>query len=231
MFALIRKDVIACRLFLVIGIAIYALHAVMSYQIPLGYFILNIGTTIALALGPIIIDEKYRIDTLVCYLPPSRSKIVLARYVIALLALFAGLGLHYGLGAILGIWSEEAGFGTLCAPQAVLTFCIVPVAFVSLFFPCFFRFGLGHGFLVFMVLIVALAIFMTSPLLSTDFLSIDGRFVVTREMLRHPEMALIAHVAAEVGSGRFYAGVSIGSVALASASVAFSIRFFEQRDF
>ncbi len=234
MLALIRKDVIACRWFLVIGLAIYALYAVSAYQQPLGYFVLNIGAVILLVLTPIIVDEKYRIDTLVCYLPPSRSKVVMARYVMALIALLTGLGLHYGLGAILSIDFEETGFWTLCAPQAVLAFCIAPAAVVSLYLPCFFRFGLGRGAFAFTILIVALAIFMTSPLIATDLLSANGGFVVTPEMLQHPEMALVAftnHVAAAAGSGRFYAAISIASGVLVTASVALSIRFLERRDF
>ncbi len=81
---------------------------------------------------------------------------------------------------------------------------------------------------------MALAIFMSSPLVALDFLSANGGFVVTREPMQHPELAvvnLIDHVAAAVGRVRFYAGVSIGGVTLVSASVAFSIRFFERRDF
>jgi hypothetical protein len=234
MFALIRKDLIACRLFLVFGLAIYALYAVSAYQQPLGYFMVNIGAIILLVMTPIVVDEKYRADTLVCYLPPSRSKVVLARYVMALIALLSGLGLHYGLGAILSIRFEETGFWTLCAPQAVLAFCIVPVALVSLYLPCFFRFGLGRGSFVFVALIAALTILVTSPLVTIDLLSANGGFVLRREMIQHPELALVAlidHVSEAVSSGRFCAVVSIGSVALVSASLALSIRFFQRRDF
>ena len=120
MYALIRKDFIAGRFFLVIGLAIYVLYAVTSYQKPLGYFILNIVAIIVLALAPMVIDDKYRTDTLVCYLPPSRSKVVLTRYLMALFALLSGLGLHYGLGAILNIHPGETGFWTLCAPGLCL---------------------------------------------------------------------------------------------------------------
>ena len=234
MFALIRKDLIACRLFLVIGLAMYVLWAVSMDQQPLGFFMLNIGAIIVLTLAPIIVDDKYRIETLVCFLPPSRSKVVVARFVMALFALLTGLAAQYGLGAILSILSDETGFWTLCSPQAVLAFCIVPVAFVSLYFPCFFRFGLVRGSFVFVILTIALASLMTSPLFATNLLSANGGFVLTREMLQHPETALVAlidHVAAIIGGSRFFVAVSIGSVALITASVTFSIRFFNWRDF
>ena len=234
MFALMRKDFIAGRFFLAIGLAVYVLYAATSYQKPFGYFILNIAAVILLVLAPLVVDDKYRTDTLICYLPRSRSKVVLARYVMALIALLAGLGLHYGLGAILSIRVEETGFRTLCGPQAVLVFYIVPVAFVSLYLPCFFRFGLGRGAFAFAILMIALAIFVTSPLLATDLLSANGGLVVTREMLQHPEMALVAvvdQVAMAVGKGSFYAAVFVGSVAFVSASLALSVRFFERRDF
>jgi len=234
MIALIRKDLIGCRLFLFIGLAMYALWALSTFRQPLGYFLVNVVAVMAMVLTPVVVDDKYQIDTLVCYLPPSRRKVVLARYVMAVIALLTGLAVCYGLGAILSVRSEENRFWTLCAPQAVLVFCIVPVTFVSLYFPCLFRFGLGRGSFAFAVLAIALATLMTSPLLATDLLSPSGDFVLTREMVQKPETALVAfiyHVAATVGSGRFYAAVSIGSVVLVVASIAVSIRFLKRRDF
>jgi hypothetical protein len=234
MLALIRKDLIACRLFLIIGLVVYVLYALSAYQQPLIFFFMNIGVTILLFQMPIVVDDKYRIDTLVCYLPPSRRMVVLARFAIALIALLAGLGLHYGLGAILSFYFEEQGFWTLCAPQAVLAFCITPVALVSLYLPCFFRFGLGRGTFAFAILIAILTIFVTSPLHTASLLSDNGGFELTPEMLQHPEMAFVAlidHFAASVGSGLFYATVALSTVALVTASVVFSIRFFERRDF
>ena len=234
MYALIRKDLIAGRLVLVIGLVMYILYAVTTYESPLGFFIVNIGATIMLVLAPIAIEEKYQTDTLVCHLPPSRGTVVLARYVMAWLALIVGLGLHYGLGALLSIHFMQTGFRTLCAPQAALVFCSVPVAIFSLYLPCFFRFGLGRGSFVFMVLIAVLAMFITSPFLATDMLSANGGFVLTPAMMQHPELALVAlidHVAVSVGEVRFYVTVSISAVALVSASLALSIRFFQRRDF
>lgn len=234
MRALIRKDLIACRLFLAIALGMYVLWALCTYHQPLGYFVLNIAAIMVLALMPIVVDDKYRMETLVCFLPPSRSKFVLARYLTALLALIAGLSVHYGLGAILSFGSQQSGFWTLCAPQAVLAFCTLPVAFISLYLPCYFRFGLGRGTFVFAVLIIVLATLMTSPLLANELLAADGGFVITRQMLQHPEQALIGfidHVATAVGNGRFYASVSIGNVALVTGSVALSIRSFNRRDF
>ena len=235
MFALIRKDLIACRLFLLFGLAIYALYAVSAYHQPLGYFVVNIGAIILFALAPIVVDDKYRIETLVCYLPPSRRQTVFARYAMALLALICGLSLQYGLGAALSVvWSEKTGFWTLCSPQAALVFCVLPIAFVSFYLPCYFRFGLGRGSFVFVVLTAVLVIFTTSPFLVTGVLSANGGFVLTHEMVQHPELAMFAlvdHFAVSAGEGSFYGMLSIGSIALVAASLAFSIRFFDRRDF
>jgi len=234
MFALIRKDLIACRLFLIIGLAIYVLYAMAAFQQPLIFFIMNIGATILLVLMPIVVDDKFRIDTLVCYLPPSRRTVVMARYVNALIALLGGLGLQYGFGAILSVYFEKQGFWTLCAPQAVFAFCIVPVALVSLYLPCFFRLGLGRGTFVFAILIAVLTILMSSPFFASGLLSGKGGFELTPELVQHPEMAFVAlidHIAASVGSARFYTITALSTVALVAVSVFVSIRFFQQRDF
>lgn len=234
MFALIRKDLIACRLFLLIGLAVYVLYGMSAFQQPLIFFIMNIGVTILLVQLPIVVDDKYRMDTLVCYLPPSRSKVVLARYSIALIAVLTGLGLHYGLGAILSVYFEEQGFWALCEPQAVLAFCIVPVALVSLHLPCFFCFGFGRGTFVFVILIILLTIFMTSPFVVGGLLNDNDGFALTPEMLQHPELAFVAlidHVAGLVGSRRFYSTMTFGTVAFVVVSIFFSIRLFERRDF
>ena len=55
---------------------------------------LNIAMTVALVLVPVLIQDKYRIEDLVAYLPPARHKVVSARYVVAMLALIAGLTLQ-----------------------------------------------------------------------------------------------------------------------------------------
>ena len=60
MFALIRKDLIACRLFLLIGLAVYVLYGISAFQQPLLFFIMNIGVAILLVLLPIVVDDKYR---------------------------------------------------------------------------------------------------------------------------------------------------------------------------
>ncbi len=234
MFALIRKDLIACRLFLVVGFALYVLWAISMYQQPLGYFVLHIAATIVLALMPMVVDDKYRANSLICLLPPSRRKVVMARYLVVLIALFVGLSSHYGLGAILSNRFEETGFWTLCKPQALLVFCLVPIIVASIYLPCFFRFGLGRGAFAFAIVIVAFTTLITSPLIATDVLSAHNGFVFTREMQQHPEMAVVGivdQVAAAVGSGRFYGAASIGSVLLVFASVVLSIRFLQRRDF
>ncbi|MCP4512579.1 MAG: hypothetical protein GY826_39965, partial [Fuerstiella sp.] len=170
---------------------------------------------IALVLMPIVVDDKYRADELMCYLPTARHQIVLARYVEAMIALFIGLAAHYGLGAILSNHIGEPGFRTLCSPQAVLVFCVVPVVFAALYLPCCFRLGLGRGSFVFAVISVILMTLITSPVFVTDVLSAGGGFVLTREMLQHPEtvlVSLIDHVAAIVGKRRFFVTVSIGII-------------------
>lgn len=233
MLALIRKDLIACRLFFLIGVPLYALWALSTFQNPLGFLLLNVGAIVALTLAPIVVDDKYRIDTLVCFLPPSRSKVVLARYLMALVALLIGLGAQYGFGALLSIWFSQTRFWTSCSPEILFVFCVVPVGFVALYLPCFFRFGLGRGSFAFAVLMTGLGALTTSPLLATYLFSANSDFLLTPEMLQRPETALVAfvdYVASTVGSVRFYAAVPVGGVALVTASVALSIRFFNRRD-
>jgi hypothetical protein len=233
MFALIRMDFIACRLILAIGMVVYVLYAATAYESVLSLFVLNIAVTIALILVPIIIQDKYRIENLVAFLPPARYKVVAARYVVAVLALGVGLALQYGLGAVLSVWLQRSGFRTLCALETIFVFCFVPLAFVSLFLPCWFRFGLGRGAFFFLALSTAIVVIASGPLLATGWLSSKGGFVMTREMTQYPEQGLLAfirHIAATGGAGWFWTGIISSQVLLFAGSLALSIWFFEQRD-
>jgi peptidoglycan biosynthesis protein MviN/MurJ (putative lipid II flippase) len=84
------------------------------------------------------------------------------------------------------------------------------------------------------ILIILLTIFMTSPFVVSGFLNDNDGFALTQEMLQHPELAfveLIDHFAGLVGSRRFYPTITFGTVAFVVASIFFSIRLFERRDF
>lgn len=233
MLPLIRKDWIACRRLLLIGLGLYFLWAVCTYGQPLAFYILNVSAIMMLTLAPIIVDDRCRIEMLTAFLPPSRSKVVLARYAIALISLLIGAAAQYGFGVILNIGVEGTGFFLLCSPQAVFAFCIAPVTLISLFYPCFFRFGLWHGSLAYAVLMIALTTLLSSPFVASSVFSVQSDFVLTREMLQQPEAALIAlidSVAAAFGGVRFYAAATLGVAVLVAGSVALSIRFFRERD-
>jgi hypothetical protein len=234
MFALIRKDFIAGRFFLAGVLAIYLLYALSASRSPIGFFFLNIGVTMFLAVGPLILDEYHRIDTLVCFLPPSRGQVVLARYAMALCALILGLSLQYGLGAVFSRYLERTGFGTLCAPQLVLLFCLVPITCTALYLPCCFRFGLPRGSLVFLVLTIALVTLLTSPLVAIELFAADSGLQLTRQMMEYPEDALLSlvdHVAARFGQVRFYITVCLSGVTLVPISIALSVRSLRIREF
>ncbi len=233
MFALIRKDLIACRLFLVIAIAVYGLYAATAYPRPLIFFLMNIGAAVLLFMMPIVVDDKYRIDTLVCYLPPSRREVVLARYSIGMLAVLTGLALQYGFGAILSFCFEKTDYWAVCTPQTVFVFSIVPLVLFALYLPCYFRFELGRGTFAFAILMVALIFLATSPLLTANFRWGAG-FVLNRERLQNPGSLMVAfidHTAASFGAVWFYATISISAIALMIISLVLSIRVLERRDF
>ncbi len=107
------------------------------------------------------------------------------------------------------------------------------MAFVFLFLPCWFRFGLGRGAFFFLVLTTAIVVLASGPLLATGWLSPNDGFVITAEMMQYPEQVLLAsirHVAETVGTGRFWTGIVLGQALLFAGSWALSIYFFERRD-
>ncbi len=235
MLALIRKDFIAGRTILMIGSIVYLLFAVTAFTSDRGalqYFIVNIVATIALAVAPLLLDDKYDIDELVLLLPTSRRTIVQARYLMALLAVLGGLGFLYGCGWILSLGVEANGFAALCSPQALTVFCALPVVLVSLYLPCCYRFGLARGLFAFLVLMLSLSIILTGAAQAFGPIAGDG-FAMTREMALHPESVLIAFVdylARPLGNGMFYLTVVVGCVVSMIASLVLSMRYFEHRE-
>ena len=233
MYALMRMDFIACRFYLAIGFGLYLLYAVPSFEGTLGFFVLNVAATVLMALAPIMIHDKYRIESLISLLPPARHQVVVARYVTALLALLAGLSLQYIGGTMLSIWFKTSGFWTLCALQAVLVFLLPPLVIISLYYPCYFQFGLGRGFFAFLILATALIIVLTSPALVAA-LSGNSKFVIAPDMAQQPERVLVAlvdHLAAPLGKWPFFAATAVSGIILVAISLIVSIGLFRRRDF
>lgn len=234
MLALIRKDFIAGRTILLLGCVVYALFAVTALSSdrgPLELFLAHVVATLALAVGPLLVDDIHDVDELVLRLPPSRSKVVRARYLMVLATLLGGAGSLAGLGWGLDLWFETGGFDALCTLQLVTVFCVPVVLLLSLFLPCCYRFGLGRGTFVFFVMMLALSIVVT-VVMQIAGPGLGEGFAVTPEMSTQPESALIAivdHVAQPVGSGVFYGAVGLSCAGVALASLALSTRFFKCR--
>ncbi len=230
MLALIRKDLIAGRVFFVLGLVVYALYALTAYRGPIEFLVLNIVTVIALGFVPMFLDDKYGVDELVLYLPASRAMIVRARYLMCLLALIGGMVLFLGVGLILEVLFGEQGFAALFSVPVITIFCAVPVALFSLYLPCCFRYGLSRGSFAFSVLVIVLTIVVVTVIQVTGF-DISAGLVIDAEMAGQPAAvlaALVDRVAESMGEFVFYAVAVISGIALAGSSLVLSTRFFER---
>lgn len=232
MYALIKKDLIASRWFLLPGLLVFLLHSVAVFQNTLVYLMFGIAGTLTLILAPLFVDEKYDTEGLSYWLPRRRRTIVQARYLASLIWLLVGLGLVCGLGALCGLYYPDTNFQVITSVSGLATFLLLPALLLTLFFPCYFCLGLARGALVFLGLGFLLAIIVVGPLLA-GFLRGSGTSFLTPAQAAAPELGLAAfveHLIETIGFWPFVLGTGLGMIGLVVLSMYVSICFLRTRE-
>ncbi len=176
--------------------------------------IVTLVFTLLLAFGSVGVEEAQGTEVTWCSLPVDRRQIVLARYATTLLAIALGLGVSWLIsGRVLGLVAHASVFFLLTVTA-------------SLFFPCYFRMGLGRGMATFAIVTLALLALFTGAGALISFLT-DGSPI--------PDMSdeqRLAAVDAWVHRMEPFlaSGLIVAALALASASAALSVRWYSARD-
>ena len=163
MLKLILKEMAIIRLFWIPAIFIYALFVPAFFRVNLSYLLVNIILTLILVSTFLFIEDKYRTEVLLFSLPIKRNTIVLSRYFVSLCVCFIGLILYLSVGYALDslIGEDAVNLQPLINLSGAAVFLIPAVILVAVFFPLYFRLGLGTALLVFPGFILGIAVSVT----------------------------------------------------------------------
>jgi hypothetical protein len=229
---LIRKDrsVFTVRhRFYVLGV--FFLASLQTVTADEAFFVLGIALAGALAVYVPIIEWYQGTDPMLHSLPIRRKAVVVARYLLAVSAGGVAGALWVATGRLLLpiLDASRATPAIWMTLEGVITFFVSAGLLVALFFPAYFRLGMGKGSLAFLGLSVALLAlgYATAGLAGgpTDvgLLGIPG-----------PSSLVLSRVVALLGSlgvAGTLTAVLVGLAVLFAVSLKLSQRWFERREF
>ncbi len=199
MFRLILKDFYLMRV-VAKWLAIYLAFR-LSWSSP-PYGVVAIIISVLFIRHSMVLDDKYRTDSLYCSLPLKRSTIVFSRYLSALAAALVVIGFIF-------ITSYLHGKGVMTYKAAFLVLFYL-VLFFSVFFPFYFRFGTQMRTDLGYISISVLILFFVIVLVGSAIYSIEV------DILKMPNILLYA---------------SLVMILFASASVLLSLKIYSKREF
>jgi hypothetical protein len=158
MYALLLKDLRMAGTFLWIIVPAFLLYGAQFLAVGDGYYLSSIVITAFLSVAITAVDWKYEMDRFICSLPVDRRRFVQERYLLAAGVTFAGylLTTAYAL-AVARLFPVRDQASELASWAGVGTFVVSVVLIFSVYYPCYFRWGLGRGFTIFALIVLALA--------------------------------------------------------------------------
>jgi len=163
MIRLMMKDIRITRLFWLPALAFYAVFILAITGRPAAYLIGHVFITFILAIIVPIVEYMTRTEHVAGALPVKRPDIVGARYLAALAVTLVGLILFLAYARLVRAVVDIPEFRPSLLPtiQEGLMFFLVTAAMVSLFFPFYFKSGMGKGLLGFSIFILAVLMIAT----------------------------------------------------------------------
>jgi len=234
---LLLKDLKVGALFLcligLIYLPIVVQFVAFGHDAPL--FLASIALAASLVASVLAVEWRVDADRLLCSLPVSRTSIVRGRCLAILAAGAISLVLWVCGGLVGDVLVGHVGRGTpLWATfEGLVGFCLTIVGLATLFMPCYFRFGIGKGSAIFALLLIPLA----SAEAWGSVLVLGGASgsaspgaaaaTVPGGLVRY----VISQAQQELGAVGALALFTLAGAVLLWASVALSIRFYENREF
>ncbi len=226
MLRLCRKDFIACRWFWLLALVVYFLYGVISIKQDVAFMTVGVALILGLTTLTLVVEDRYRTEIFFCSLPLKRSTIVRSRYLLSgLLVLFGGLlifGYRHFLCSLIKVKTLSPNpfpHSTLEDPAGFIT---LAVSLVCLFYPLYFRFGLGKG--AFLLTVILLGLLITAigiTALLSSWIHMGGLLTFRS----------LAQVKDFLGPPLFLLGTIALNLAIVFFSMRLSIRFYDQRDF
>jgi ABC-type transport system involved in multi-copper enzyme maturation permease subunit len=199
MFRLILKDFYLMRV-AARWLAVYLAFRLLWSSPPYG--VVAIIISVLFIRHSMVLDDKYRTDSLYCSLPLKRSAIVFSRYLSALFVILA-------VTAFIFILSYLHGKDGMTYKAAFLVLFYL-VLFFSVFFPFYFRFGTQMRTELGYISIAVLILFFVIVLIGSAIYSIEV------DILKMPNILLYA---------------SLVMILFTSTSVLLSLKIYSKREF
>jgi len=157
MYNLLLKDVRMAGIFLWIAVPGFLLYGAQFLAFGRGYYLSSIFITAFLSTGITAVDWKYETDRFVCSLPVERHRLVQERYLLAFGVTVCGYLLVTGYAGVFShLFSIRDQVSELASWSGGITFILTVTLIFSIYYPCYFRWGLGRGFVTFSLIILAL---------------------------------------------------------------------------
>jgi hypothetical protein len=164
MIRLLLKDIRITRLFWLPALAFYAVFILSFSGRPAAYLIAHVFIILILAIVVPIVEYMTRTEHVACALPVRRSEIVGARYLATLAVTLVSLVLFLAYARLVRAVVDIPEFRPSSPPtiQEGLMIFLVTAVTASLFFPFYFKSGMGKGLLGFSIFILAVLMITTT---------------------------------------------------------------------
>lgn len=230
------KDFRVGRRYLWLIVPIYLAYGAMFFLATNVFIFVNAIYIFFAAFGLVFLESKYKSDLLFCSLPMKRSVIVIGRYVNSVLIVVIGAAVCFAYGAILYQVFPQAqtmfAFSSIIID--VIPFTLWTLMALSLFYPFYYKLGLGKSAFAFSMTIAALiligigsgAIVRLARTGSFEGYNSAVMFEAAASVLRAVES-----LSQQIGKLLSYLTAAAVSAAILTASALLSIRFYADRDF
>jgi ABC-2 type transport system permease protein len=238
MFKLCAKDFMSSRWWWLLVIAADFLYLTFPLQQNLA---LMLGAQVLISVCIFItlfLEDRLKTEILYASLPLKRSTMVLARYVLTgFLTLGCGLfvfGYGYFLSSVVKLPFVRIDFQSFLTVEGVAGFIVFTAFIAALYYPFYFRSGLGRGSFIFAAVLLVLTVIFAGLERSAAYVFHLTRPLFTEEFLKDPGLGIVRALGSSkdwLGLPLFVGGVLILMAGMLLLSIRLSIRFYEQRDF
>jgi ABC-2 type transport system permease protein len=238
MLKLCAKDFIASRWLWLLVIAADILYIPFPLQQNLGLMVGALALVLGCIIATLFLEDRLKTETLYSSLPLKRSTMVLSRYLLTgFLTLGCGVfvfGYGYFLSSVVKLRFVQIDFQSLLTAEGVAGFIVFTAFIAALFYPFYFRLGLGRGSFIFAAVLLALGIIFTGLERLAAHVFRFTRPLFTEEFLKDPGLGIVRALGGienSLGQPLFISSALILIAGMLFLSIRLSIRFYEKRDF
>ena len=238
MIKLCAKDFVASRWWWLLALAADILYFTFPSQQNLLFMISGVGLVLVCVLITLFLEDRYKTEVFYASLPLKRSTIAPSRYIlVGFLAVASGtwtFAYGYFLTSVVKLRFIKIDFESLFSVEGIAGYLFFAAFLAALFFPFYFKHGLGRGSFIFGTVCLALG----SILIGLERLAANVfhliRPLLTSEFLKDPGFGILralGSIKALWGVPLFIGALFVLIAGMLLVSIRLSIRFYEKREF